>query len=130
MTGIRLFSSSPIFRVARAAPSFYEFQILRFRATNVLGSGLGTLACSGVAPMRYNVVLQTGHLPRVPGVPDAVYSAFGSCISRLVLHFTQYASISHSQFITKSAKESYRILCALCGEKQSEEIWFLNYSTT
>jgi len=43
------------------------------------------------APMRMIVVPHTGHLPFIAGLPFFNFTAAGSFISRLALHFTQYA---------------------------------------
>ena len=44
-------------------------------------------------PMRKRVVPQTGQVPLVAGLPFFIVTCCGSFISRLVLHFRQYASI-------------------------------------
>ncbi|MBK5108301.1 MAG: hypothetical protein JJE12_09220, partial [Anaerolineales bacterium] len=52
-------------------------------------SGFGMPSWASVLPILYMVVPHTGQVPLVPGVAFAVYSGFGSTISRFVLHFTQ-----------------------------------------
>ena len=44
------------------------------------------------APILNILVPQTGHFPSVAGLPFFIVICTASLISRLVLHFTQYAS--------------------------------------
>jgi hypothetical protein len=47
-----------------------------------------------VAPIRNILVLHIGHTPWVAGLPFFIVTALALFISFLVLHFTQYASIT------------------------------------
>jgi hypothetical protein len=89
LVGDSTMTSLPTRGPSLCLPFFLPFFPDDLRGVRAVTSGLGKPACAGVAPILYNVVPQTGHLPRVPGVPVAVYSARASIISRLVLHFTQ-----------------------------------------
>jgi hypothetical protein len=48
---------------------------------------------SAYPPMRNNVVPQTGHTPFMAFLPFFMVTLWGLCISRFVLHFTQYAVV-------------------------------------
>ena len=46
--------------------------------------------------MRNTLVLQTGHVPRVAGLPFLRVTCLGPWISLLERHLKQYASIAHT----------------------------------
>ena len=76
-----------------------------FFDTFLCTSGFSIPSCAGVLPILYNPVSQTGHFPRVAGVPEEVNVGSGLSISLFSLHFTQYASIK-----INSAKKIFPIL--------------------
>ena len=51
--------------------------------------GLGMEAWASVRPILNIAVPQTGHFPRVAGVPDAVYTASAFSMGRFSRHFRQ-----------------------------------------
>ena len=63
-------------------------------------------------PILNTLVPQTGQVPCVAGLPFLSVTGLGLRISRLVLHFMQYASISTSQFPNE---------CMLIQEKQEAQ---------
>jgi hypothetical protein len=89
-------------------------------ADAVAGSGLATPSCAGVAPNSVSAVPHTAQLPRVKARPEAEYSARGFTISRLVLHFTQYACMGFTRYVIVMDEHCRKAVCRAGG---SDETW-------